>query len=75
MCVCVCVCVYIYLHISTLFIFIYTKKTSKTQPVLEVSFRTKFCECFFDFLGLTKFLRLEMVDWSKPLKFSTTCSS
>ena len=50
------------------------KNTTKTQPGLEISFQTKFRECFSDFLGLTKFLRLEeTIDWSKLLKFGRTC--
>ena len=46
------------------------------QPGWEISFQTKLRECFSNFLGLAKFLRLEeMVDWSKLLKFGRTCSN
>ena len=53
------------------------KKTQpKTQPGLAISFQTKLCDCFSDFLGLTKSLRLEeTLDWSKLLKFGRTCSN
>ena len=64
------ICTYI------LFIFICAKTQPKTQPGLEISFQTKLRECFSNFLGLAKFLRLEeTVDWSKLLKFGRTCSN
>ena len=66
-------CIYIYIYI--LFNFICTKNKTKMLPVLAMSFQTKLRECFSDFLGLTKFLRLEeTVDWLKLLKFSS-CSN
>ena len=48
------ICVYIY----CLFLFA-QKSTNKTQPGLEISFQTKLPECFSNFLGMAKFLRLE----------------
>ena len=65
------ICAYIY----CLFLFS-QKNTAITQPGLEISFQTKLCECFSNFLGLANFLRLkEIVDWSKLLKFGRTCSN
>ena len=50
--------------------FLLAKNITKIQPGLEINFQTKICEYVSDFLGLTKFLRLqEMVDWSKLLIF------
>ena len=64
------ICIYM------LVIFVCTKNKSKTKPGLEISFQIKLRECFSDFLGLTKFLRLEKtVDWSELLKFERTCSN
>ena len=50
-------------------------KNSQNVTRFGNSFQTKLRECFSDFLGLTKFLRLEeTVDWLKLLKFSS-CSN
>ena len=46
------------------------------QTDLEISLQTKLCECFYNFLGLAKFLRLgETIDWLKLLIFGRTCSN
>ena len=65
----------VYMYIYTVYFYL-PKTQPKTQPGLEISFQTKLRECFSNFLGLAKFLRLEeTVDWSKLLKFGRTCSN
>ena len=60
------ICIHIYLFVE--------KNTTKTQPGLEINFQAKLRECFSDFLGLDKLLKLEeTIDWSKLLKFGRTC--
>ena len=69
--------IYVYVYSYVYCLFLFAQKTQpETQPGLEISFQTKLRECFSDFLGLTKFLRLEeTVGWSKLLKFGRTCSN
>ena len=56
-------CIYIY----CLFL-LAQENTTKTQPGLEISFKTKLRESISNFLDLAKFLRLEeTLDWSKLL--------
>ena len=77
--ICICICINIYVHVYSYVycLFLFAQKTQpETQPDLQISFQTKLRECFSNFLGLTKFLRLEeTVDWSKLLKFGRTCSN
>ena len=57
-------------------LFLFAQKTTKTQPGLKISIQAKLRECFSNFVGLAKFLRLEeTVDCSKLVKFGRTCSN
>ena len=63
------------MYIYCLFLFA-QKNPTKTQSSFEIGSQTKLGKCFSTFFGFAKFLWLEeTIDWSKLLKFGSTCSN